>query len=302
MTTLIFISLFPLIGLIVLGYVLKHKAFVDDYFWKGAEKINYYLFFPAMLFLNLATAKVDVKAINNILMVLTIVVFIVVLFLYVIRKIIKIPSVRFGVYMQSLVRFNTYIGLAVIASLFQQKGMTIFAIILVFGIPLVNVLSVLALTDSDHMKPKEILFSVVKNPLILGSVCGGIYNILGFGLWNGAEQFLKQLALCSLPLGLMCVGAALQFKGLKEEFSSVVLNVLGRMIVVPSLAFIVCTLLNIPKLETQILILFFALPTASAAYILTKVLGGDYRLMASIISMQTVCAAVTLPIILFKII
>ena len=47
---------------------------------------------------------------------------------------------------------------------------------------------------------------------------------------------------------------------------------------------------NIPKLETQIIVLFFALPTASSAYILTKVLGGDSRLMASIISIQTVVA------------
>ncbi len=35
-------------------------------------------------------------------------------------------------------------------------------------------------------------------------------------------------------------------------------------------------------LESQILVLFFALPTASAAYVLTQVLGGDSRLMASI--------------------
>ena len=55
-------------------------------------------------------------------------------------------------------------------------------------------------------------------------------------------------------------------------------------------------------LESQILVLFFALPTASAAYVLTQVLGGDSRLMATIISLQTVFAALTLPIVLWLLI
>lgn len=299
MSLLIFVSLFPLIGLIAMGYLLKKKLFVDEQFWKGAEKVNYYIFFPTMLFLNLASAEINVQAVHQIMLVVGLVIAIAMFILYLLKSINKTHSSRFGVYVQSTIRFNTYIGLAVIASLFQQKGMTLFAIILVFGIPLVNILSVLAFTSTDQMKPLNIIISLIKNPLIMGCIVGGLFNISGLTLWVGFESFLKQLALCSLPLGLMCVGAALQFKGLGRDILPITSNTLARMFIMPSLAFFLCYLFNIPKLETQILVLFFALPTASSSYILTKVLGGDSRLMASIISIQTVFAALSLPIILY---
>lgn len=302
MHSLIFVSLFPLIVLIALGYVLKKKVFTDEAFWKGTERINYYVFFPIMLFLNLATAEINISAINHIMLVVCIVFFIAICTLYLIKAIYKIPFFRFGVYVQSVIRFNTYIGLAVIASLFQQKGMTIFAIILVFCIPIVNILSVLAFTSAEQMNPLSLLKSLMQNPLILGCIIGGLFNISGLSLWDGFEGLLKQLALCSLPLGLLCVGAAFQFKGLVGDVIPLVSNTVARMIIMPSLAFSLCYILNIPKLETQILVLFCALPTASASYILTKVLGGDSTLMASIISLQTVVAVLSLPIILYFII
>ena len=302
MSALILTALIPLIGLIALGYILKKYEFVDEFFWKGAEKINYYLFFPIMLFLNLATAEISINSIHNILIVLFAFVIVITFALYSLKKVYDLPTHRFGVYMQAIARFNSYIGLAVVASLFKEKGMTIFAIVLVFGIPLVNILSVLALTNVEQMKFSKVIVAILKNPLILGCIFGGIYNLTGLEIWTGAENFLKQLGMCSLPLGLMCVGSALRFKGLGNDFLPISLNVLGRMIIVPTLGFFICRLLDIPKLETQILILFFALPTASASYILTKVLGGDSRLMASIISFQTVFAIISLPFVLYLII
>jgi malonate transporter len=40
------------------------------------------------------------------------------------------------------------------------------------------------------------------------------------------------------------------------------------------------------------------LPTASAAYILARQLGGDYELMATIITVQTLLAGIMMPIML----
>ncbi len=160
MTHLIFIALFPLIALIAMGYLLKQSRMLDEPFWKGAEKLNYYILFPSMLFLNLATANIEAKSIAQILLVVGIIVALVSCLLYALRGYFKTPAVRFGVYMQSMVRFNTYIGLALVAALFQVQGMALFAIILVFCIPLVNVLSVLALSDTKTLQAKQILMVI----------------------------------------------------------------------------------------------------------------------------------------------
>jgi malonate transporter and related proteins len=299
MFLLILVALFPLIALIATGYFVKRTVFVEDSFWQGAEKLNYYVLFPAMLFANLADAEIKLSAIQNVVVTLSIVFFIGLIALYALKAIYKTRTQQFGVYVQSNLRFNSYIGIAVVAALFHQPGMTIFAILLVLGIPIVNIFSVLALTHSGKMNPLQVFISLLKNPLIVGALSGGIFNLSGLQLWDGLSAFLKQLALCSLPLGLMCVGAALSFKGLGSNLVPLWVNTVSRLILIPALAYITCVFLKIPQLEMQVLVLFFALPTASSAYILTKVLGGDSQLMAGVISLQTLIAAFTLPFVLF---
>jgi malonate transporter and related proteins len=41
-----------------------------------------------------------------------------------------------------------------------------------------------------------------------------------------------------------------------------------------------------------------ALPCATASYILAERMGGDYRLMAGILTVQTLAAGITLPLLL----
>ena len=64
------------------------------------------------------------------------------------------------------------------------------------------------------------------------------------------------------------------------------------------LAYGVAVVLGLPAMETTILVLFFALPTAPTAYVLTRQLGGDSHLMAGIITLQTLLAAASLPLVL----
>ncbi len=298
MLHIILTSLFPLIGLISFGYLLKRRQWLSDDFWRGAEKLNYYALFPVMLFLNLATAKIQMDVIQDVVLVVFSIMAVVSIVLYVLRQIYRISYARFGVYVQGLVRFNTYIGLAAVSALFHQQGMTIFAVIMVLCIPLVNILSVLAFTRSHDMQLTKIMLDLAKNPLILGCIVGGLFNLSGLPLWVGAEQFLKQIALCSLPLGLMCVGAALQFQGFQRDLLPLSLMTFGRLFGMPLIAFLVCKIFQIDPLTTQVLVLFFALPTASASYVLTRVYGGDSVLMASIISVQTVVAAGSLILVL----
>lgn len=219
--------------------------------------------------------------------------------MYVLRMFWNIQPARFGVHVQSLVRFNTYIGLALVASLFQKEGMAILVILLALCIPLVNVISVLALTSKEQMAVKPVLIALLKNPLIVSCIVGGVVNVLNIPIWDGLSGLIKLFSASSLPLGLLCVGAALQFMQMKKDIVVLVADTFARLLAVPALAFAVCTWLGLPSLQTQILVVFFALPTASAAYILTKVLGGDSQLMAAVISFQTLCAAVTLPIVIW---
>ena len=132
----------------------------------------------------------------------------------------------------------------------------------------------------------------------MGCVVGAGFNATGLALWQGAENLIKQLGGCSLALGLLTVGAALQFEGLKNDLVPLILNTFTRLLAMPLMALIIAYVIDLPRLETQVLVFFFALPTASASYVLTKMLGGDSKMMASVISLQTLCSAFTLPFLI----
>ena len=294
----IIIALFPLVALIAMGYIFKRTQFLSDEFWRGAEKLNYLILFPVLLFNNLAYVKFEWLTLTQVLLALVMIIIMSSLTLWIARAFSHIPVARFGVYVQSQIRFNTYIGLSIMSLLFGAQGMQMFAMMIALAIPLVNVISVLAFSQGQGLKPRQILFSVIKNPLILGCVVGIIFNLLQLSLFSGLEQLLKFLANMSLPLGLISVGAALQFAQLKHDYMRLLLNTLGRLIGVPCLAYLICFMLNLNDFETVILVVFCSLPTASAAYILTRYFNGDSQLMAGVISLQTLCFAFTFPVLM----
>ena len=218
--------------------------------------------------------------------------------MYALRAKRNILPARFGVYVQSAVRFNTYIGLAIVSALAAGSGAQMLAVILAVCIPLVNVLSIVALLPKERLRWGTVLLAVLKIPLVSSCVVGVAVNVLDIPLWQGLQQLLKLLATCSLTMGLLCVGAALQITQVKLNWRLVLLNSAWRLLCIPLLAWAMCAVFDLNVVATQVLVIFFGLPTASASYILTKVLKGDAPLMASIISVQTLLSLLTLPLLI----
>lgn len=288
------LALFPLVGLIGMGYIFKRTRFLQDEFWGNSEKLNYYILFPALLFSNLANVELELSSILRLYFCLLLVS----VLLLILKVYVRIPVRRFGVYLQSQIRFNTYIGLSLMGLMFGATGMHLFAMIIAVAIPVVNVLSVWSFSQSATGQFRQTLISIGKNPLILACVAGILFNLSGLSLYAGAVHLLKLLASTSLPLGLISVGAALQFSQLKPDFWRVMWNSLSRLLLVPVLTYAIGKGLGLEALHIQVLVVFFALPTASASYILTRFFNGDSQLMAAIISMQTLLFALSFPVLM----
>jgi len=292
------LALWPLFALIVAGYYLRRWAFPNEAFWPGAERLNYFMLFPALLFSSLATAPLDNPALPRLGLAVLLALGIAWLALLLVRRIRGWPAGRFGAFSQGILRFNTYLGLAAVGSLFGQDGLTLAAIMLALMVPTVNVLSVWSLTAERGVSARSLLLPILKNPLILACLGGALVNLSGLGLPGGSDRLLSLLAAASLPLGLLCVGAALKPEQLGGEIPALGWNSLLRLLGMPMLAWTVAYALQLPAMESTVLVLFFALPTAPTAYVLTRQLGGDSQLMAGIITLQTLLAAASLPLLL----
>ncbi|HEX5844512.1 MAG TPA: AEC family transporter [Pseudomonas sp.] len=292
------LALWPLFALIVAGYLLRRADFPSEAFWPGAERLNYFILFPALLFSSLATAPLDNPGLPRLALAVLLALAGAWLALLLLRRLRGWPAGRFGAFTQGILRFNTYLGLAAVGSLFGQPGLTLAALMLALMVPTVNLLSVWSLTAERGVSARSLLLPIAQNPLILACLGGALVNLGGIGLPGGSERLLGLLAAASLPLGLLCVGAALKPQQLRAEVPALAWNSALRLLGMPLLAWVVARGLQLPAMESSVLVLFFALPTAPTAYVLTRQLGGDSQLMAGIITLQTLLAAASLPLLL----
>lgn len=203
--------------------------------------------------------------------------------------------------LQGAVRFNSFVGLAVMYQLFGAEGLTLCTVIVAATVPLVNVLCVLALVkhgQTDGQPKTSVLRSILTNPLIVACLAGGIWNALGLPLGTALETTLKAMGQAAIVLGLMVVGGSLEFTEARAQAGPVLLSSAIKFIGLPLLTAGLCLLFDLRGTPAQCLIFFEALPTATSSYILARQLGGDARLMSSIVTFQTVLALIALPTVL----
>jgi predicted permease len=295
-------ALLPVFALIALGFLLKAAVFRAESFWEPVEKITYFVLFPALLVLSMAQARVSGPVVLPLVAVLAaVMVGLFALLAIVLRPLLRLDGPAFSAVVQGSVRFNTYVGLAAAASLHGRAGTALLAIVLALLIPLSNILSVIALTrhGADGAPSwRGTLVELVSNPLIIASAIGLGLSVTETPLPSFLVAVLDSLGRASLALGLIAVGAGLRLGNLASGGIALAVSTLLKLGASPVLAWFGCRALHLDPLATAIAVLFAALPPAPSAYILTRRLGGDHALMANIITVHTILAAITLPLVL----
>jgi hypothetical protein len=289
----------PIFGLILIGFILRRIEFPGPGFWPVSERLTYYVLFPALLISGLTGRSFD-ESVTGLAVALFLAVCLVAVLLMVIRPLLGMDGPAFTSVFQGAIRPNTYVGLSAAAALLGPDWMALSAVAMLTLIPLVNVLCVLVL--SRHGKngggPGRIALELSRNPLILACVAGFVLNGFSVVLPEVLLELLVILGKAALPLGLLAVGAGLQFRGLNEKMVPVVLASLAHLVVLPLAAYGCARLLGVDGVARDALLIFTAIPVSVSAFILARQMGGDHRVMALIITLQTVLSAVTLPLVL----
>jgi predicted permease len=295
-------AIIPVFLIILCGYLCRYFKFPDPDFWRGAEKITYFLLFPALLGTKMATADLSTIAFVKPIIVIFLLYAVATLLLFFVKPFVRLADPQFTSVYQGSIRFNTYIGLAVVASLYGAPGLVAAVVLASIMIPTINVCCVLVLEYYNHQSGgragQRILKSIVTNPLILACIIGMSINVTGLVLPEVVMEALTIFSRAALPLGLLTVGAALALDTLKSALKPLVLASAAKFFVLPLLAMSLCDLFAIEPLIRDAMLVLTILPTATASYVLARQLGGDYHLMATIITAQTLLGVVLMPLML----
>jgi predicted permease len=137
---------------------------------------------------------------------------------------------------------------------------------------------------------------VVKNPLIWACAIGIAVNVTHLPLPKLWHDVADALGRSSLGIGLLVTGAGLHLEGLLRPSLAAASAVFLKLVLMPVLALALALAFGIAGPSLVVVAVCSAVPTSSSAYVMARQMGGDAPLLAQIITLQTILAAVTMPI------
>ena len=291
-------ALAPVLFLILLGFVLTRLRFVPEAAWGGIEKLTYFVLFPALLVHNLAGQRLDGVPWLDMLTVIAAALSIAAAALLVLKPFTRRSGPAFTSIFQGGIRFNTYLALAVTQALFGDAGLQIGSVAAGFLIVIINLMCVTAFAiwgSRASGSIKRLLRDVVTNPLIIACVAGGFLAATGTALPDLVDDSFDLISHAALPLGLMTVGAALVPGHIRGHLGAALLASIVQFGLKPLAAILLIGATGLTGIPAAALIIAFVTPAPPSAYILSRQLGGDPELMASIVTVQTLLAFIAIP-------
>jgi malonate transporter and related proteins len=297
-------ALLPVFLLIVLGFVLKRSLMRLETQWHGLERLTYYVLFPALLIQTLVKAdlsSVPVAGVGGALLLSALVMSLLCLGLKPLLSRLAIDGPAFTSIFQGATRWQTYVALAVSGNLYGEIGLALASVAMVAIIPLVNVFSVAVLAhyaSPEKQSVRAIAMTVVRNPLIWACAIGLAINVTQVPLPRIWHEVADALGRSSLGIGLLVTGAGLHLEGMFRPSLAASVAVFLKLIGMPVLAIALALWFGLSGSNLAIVAACSAVPASSSAYVLARQMGGDAPLLAQIITLQTIFAAITMPVVI----
>lgn len=286
----------PIFVILALGVLLMRIGMLTDAFVEAGSRLVFNIALPALLFVSISGTRFGEAA--NLRLIgfgaaATLVAF--VLLEGLAARVVS-PARDRGVVVQGAFRSNmAVIGLAYCVNAYGEAGLVAASLYVGAITILFNVLAVITLGRSLQRSQGvgRMARGIVLNPLILSITAALLVSWSGLQLPAVALQSLQYFADLTLPLALLCTGAALNFASLQREIGSTLLAGGSKLVAIPLLFALGGIALGFRGVELAVLVLMASAPTAAASYVMVRAMGGNAPLAANIIALTTLGSLVT---------
>ncbi len=287
---------------------MKRKWLTSEEFWRGLEKLSFFILFPSVLFENISKVDFVSLEIFSLIFALGASAILVAICLIIYQKKVNYNKILFTSVFQGIIRYNNYMFFAIGASLLGKDGLAIVSTVSPYMMILTNILSIGVFSYYIPRNINNISYSntivfmiktISSNPLIIASMIGFLFNYFSITLNSGIDQTIHKLSNSALTIGMITIGARLKFKISPEHLKLVLYTSTVKLIIYPLITFIILNMITISDKLKSVGILYSCLPCASTAYILSRFLKGDPDTMSSIITFSTIFSIISLSILVY---
>ncbi|AHF93751.1 transporter [Opitutaceae bacterium TAV5] len=294
-------TLLPIFLIIALGAALQRGGFFREGVVPALNRLAFFVGLPALIFSGLASAEHSDHEPVRLLGALVLATLVMLLAGWAGARALRLPMAARGTFVQGVFRGNgAFVGLPVLVAL-PQVSSTVAMLVIAPLMVVYNVLAVSVLLASHHgFGPgvvKALVLAIVKNPIILASVAGGLFYMTGLTCPLPVMQTLTLVAGMVVPVSLLCIGSALVTLPLRGNLRAATVGAVGKAWVCPLVGYAVARWLGVTGDDLTVMLVYMAAPTAIMSYTMVQQLGGDEALAAGGIVLSTLASAVSLGVI-----
>jgi len=125
-------ALFPVFGVVIIGFVLRRMKFPGDAFWPYSDRLTYFVLFPALLINKLSTANLARPELFSMMGILVLSIIVVSVLVWLVKPIVPSSNTSYTSVLQGSIRPNTYIGLAGASALLGADGLALLAVVVLY--------------------------------------------------------------------------------------------------------------------------------------------------------------------------
>ena len=292
---------FPIFLVMVIGWVLKQIGMLNDNFVTVANRFNFKVTLPFMLFRDISS--VDIKAVFDLKFVLFCAIASSICFWVIwgaTKLFLKDHTMR-GAFVQASFRSSAAVmGLAFISNIYGASAMG--PLMIIGAVPLYNIYSVLVLTfEADHGeeardtgKIKQACINIAKNPIIIAIVLGLVVALAGIHFPTIVNKTVNSVAQMATPLALIALGAGFEGRKVLAKMKPTLWASAIKLVIQPLIFLPVAAYLGFHGEKMIAILIMLAAPATPSCYIMAKNMKNDGVLTASIVVMTTLLAAFTL--------
>lgn len=292
---------FPIFLVMVIGWVLKQIGMLNDNFVTVANRFNFKVTLPFMLFRDISS--VDIKAVFDLKFVLFCAIASSICFWVIwgaTKLFLKDHTMR-GAFVQASFRSSAAVmGLAFISNIYGASAMG--PLMIIGAVPLYNIYSVLVLTfEADHGdeardtgKIKQACINIAKNPIIIAIVLGLVVALAGIHFPTIVNKTVNSVAQMATPLALIALGAGFEGRKALAKMKPTLWASAIKLVIQPLIFLPVAAYLGFHGEKMIAILIMLAAPATPSCYIMAKNMKNDGVLTASIVVMTTLLAAFTL--------
>lgn len=314
-------AVLPIVLLCLLGYFLKRTGFLTKQFTSVGSKVVFRVCLSSSLFINVYNIS-DLTAVPWDVVVYCLGIILLLFVLGMVSAVLTTPiPARRSVILHGTFRSNfAIIGLSLASSLGGTEAMAVASVVSAFAIPLYNILGVLSMTlfsqrGENRISCKGIFLDIIKNPMILGALAGGVCILLRSvqGLALGGVVFtikddlpflyetVNKLKSMTTPLALLVLGAQFEFSAVKGLFKEILVGSVWRLILAPLIGIGLAVflsakteLLSCDPTSYPALIALFGSPIAVSTGVIAAEMGGDDQLATQLIVWTSLGSVLTI--------